>query len=67
MVSNVDTRRHRTMTALPAPFSPLRPGTPRANRIRLAWVQFFLLVAVLGLLVGALALVVVPLVRIAEP
>jgi hypothetical protein len=30
-------------------------------------VQFFLLVAVLGLLVGALALVVVPLVRIAEP
>jgi hypothetical protein len=55
------------MTALPAPFTPLRPGTPRAGRIRLAWIQFFVLVAVLMLLVGALALVVVPLVRDAAP
>jgi hypothetical protein len=55
------------MTTMPAPFSPFRPGTPRAGRIRLAWLQFLVLVAVLGLLVGALALVVVPLVRETAP
>ena len=54
-------------TAPPAPFSPLRPGTPRAARIRLAWVQFLVLIAVLGLLVAALGLAVVPLVREAAP
>ena len=54
-------------TAPPAPFTPLRPGTTRAGRIRLAWVQFLVLIAVLGLLVGALALAVVPLVREVAP
>jgi hypothetical protein len=55
------------MTVLPAPFTPLRPGTPRAVRIRLAWLQFAVLVAVLGLLVGALAVIVAPIVGHGPP
>jgi hypothetical protein len=47
------------MTARLAPLTPfLRPGTSRPHRIRIVWLQFLLLVAVLCVLAGALGLVV---------
>jgi hypothetical protein len=47
------------MTARLAPLVPfLRPGTTRAHRIRIVWLQFLVLVAVLCVLAGALGLVV---------
>jgi hypothetical protein len=47
------------MTARLAPLVPfLRSGTTRPHRIRIVWLQFLLLVAVLCVLAGALGLVV---------
>lgn len=52
---------------MPARLVPLtsfpRPGTPRRDRVRIAWLQFLLLLGGLAVLVGLVAMVVTPLLR----
>ena len=52
---------------MPARFSPLtsvpRPGMSRRDRVRIAWLQFLLLLGGLAVLVGLVAMLVTPLLQ----
>jgi len=52
---------------MPARLVPLtsfpRPGTSRRDRVRIAWLQYLLLLGGLAVLVGLVAMLVTPILR----